>query len=78
NTGGTTTPGGDTVDNAVAPIVEANKSDNAKTTEDLSSLPDTGEAKDSGAAAGLVAAIGGFALLAARRRRQDDVQSDNK
>ncbi|MCG7421196.1 carboxypeptidase regulatory-like domain-containing protein, partial [Macrococcus epidermidis] len=82
NTGGETTPGGntggDTDDNAVAPIIEGDKADNAKTTEDLSSLPDTGEAKDTGAAAGLVAAIGGFALLAARRRRQDDVQSDNK
>ncbi|MBC9875444.1 SdrD B-like domain-containing protein, partial [Macrococcoides bohemicum] len=77
NTGGDNTGGG-TDDNAVAPINEGDKADNAKTTEDLSALPDTGEAKDSGAAAGLVAAIGGFALLAARRRRQEDVQSEDK
>ncbi|ARQ07925.1 putative Ig domain-containing protein [Macrococcoides canis] len=41
-------------------------------------LPDTGEAENNGAAAGLVAAIGGFALLAARRRRQEDVQTEEK
>ncbi|UTH06668.1 Ig-like domain-containing protein [Macrococcoides canis] len=40
-------------------------------------LPDTGEAENNGAA-GLVAAIGGFALLAARRRRQEDVQTEEK
>ncbi|RAI78781.1 hypothetical protein BFS35_013625 [Macrococcoides goetzii] len=84
NTGGETTPGGNTggenVDTGVAPINDGDDETVAPIHdgEDQEVLPDTGEANNSGATAGLVAALGGFALLAARRRRQEDVQSENK
>lgn len=50
-------------------------SKNTQTSQKM--LPDTGEANSNGAAA-LMAAIGGFALLVARRRRQEDVQTEEK
>ncbi|QTQ07949.1 YPDG domain-containing protein [Macrococcoides canis] len=55
------------------PVTNGHKPSKAVTT-----LPDTGEANSNGAAAGLMAAIGGFALLVARRRRQDDVQTEER
>lgn len=64
----------------MATIVDNDRQSVPTKSEKLSQnvLPDTGEAENNGAAAGLVAAIGGFALLAARRRRQEDVQTEEK
>lgn len=68
NTGGNT--GGNIDDGAVAPI---NNSDNTRT-DDLASLPDTGEANNGGLLAGTAALLGGLLLMGSRKRKEDEAE----
>ncbi|RXK17179.1 Ig-like domain-containing protein [Macrococcus sp. DPC7161] len=73
---GKTTPTEAPVDE-VGPTEEPVKSStNSGSTKDV--LPDTGEASNSAQTAGFLAVFGGMALLVGRKRKQEDVQTEDK